>query len=82
MMFRIPEFLDIWKINETTNGVIIDIQDDKIKLLCKDKITEKIYFIDEKLIKNDDKKIKYKIFNENYEFISKSKLIETIFEII
>lgn len=81
-MFRIPEFLDIWKINETTNGVIIDIQDDKIKLLCKDKITEKIYFIDEKLIKNDDKKIKYKIFNENYEFISKSKLIETIFEII
>lgn len=81
-MFRIPEFLDIWKINETTNGVIIDIQDDKIRLLCKDKITEKIYFIDEKLIKNDDKKIKYKIFNENYEFISKSKLIETIFEII
>jgi hypothetical protein len=81
-MFKVPEFLDIWKINEITNGVIIDINDDRIRLLCKDKITGKIYFKNEKLIKTDDNIYKYKLFNENYEFISKSKLIETIFEIM
>lgn len=79
-MYKIPEFLDIWKINETTNGVVIDINDDEIKLLCKDKITKKVYIINEALIESDDKLTKYKIFNDNYEFISKSKLIETIFE--
>lgn len=79
-MYRVPEFLDIWKINETVNGVVIDINDDEIKLLCKDKITKKVYIINEALIESDDKLTKYKIFNDNYEFISKSKLIETIFE--
>lgn len=81
-MYKIPEFLDIWKINETTNGVITDIREDRIRLLCKDNITGKVYFKNEKLIETDDKISKYKIFNENYEFISKSKLIEKIFEIM
>ena len=79
-MYRVPEFLDIWKINETVDGVVIDINDDEIKLLCKDKITKKVYIINETLIESDDKLTKYKIFNDNYKFISKSKLIETIFE--
>jgi len=79
-MCKIPEFLDIWKINPTTLGVVLEVDDDYVKLLCKDKITNKVYYHTEMLIDTEDKIGKFTIFNKNYEFVSKSKLIDMLFE--
>lgn len=79
-MNKIPEFLDIWEINQTTNGVVIEVNDEYVKLLCKDTITNKIFYYNVTLIDTEDKIGKYMIFNKNYKFISKSKLIDLLFE--
>lgn len=80
-MIKKPEFLDIWKINSSTDGVVVNVNEDEINLFCKDSITKKTYFMIEKLIKTKDDEIKYKIFNDSYKFIGKSKLIDILFEV-
>lgn len=80
-MFKIPEFLDVWKINETISGVVIKIENDEIELICRDKITGKVFYKNELLLDSDDDNIKFKLFNENYKFIGKSELIDIVFNV-
>ena len=80
MMFKVPEFLDVWKINETTLGVVFDVRKNEIEMICKDTITGRTYFTTERINQSRDDYIKYETFNRYYEYIGKSKIIDKVFE--
>ena len=80
-MIKKPEFGDIWKINNSVNGIIFNVEEDYVQMICKDTITGKIFFYNETLMKGKDNLDKYMIFNNNYEYLGKSKLIDMLFEV-
>ena len=80
-MFKIPEFLDVWKINETTVGVIFDIRNNEIEMICKDTITGETYFTSERINQSKDSYIRYETFNRYSEYIGKSKILDKVFEV-
>lgn len=76
----IPSLGDIWKINNSTNGFVINVNDEVIELICKDSITKKVFVFKEKLIKSKDINERFSLFCKHYEYKGKSKIIDLLFE--